>query len=93
MMIYKIVLSKNFEKKYRKLPTFIQERVKKILLSLEKSLLGDPLKGDLSGFYSIHFEGNKYRLIYFLKDNRIEIVAVHVGKRTECFYDDFRRKL
>jgi len=92
-MSYKIIISKNFEKRFNKLSDYLKERVKKILIDLENNLLGSSLKGDLSGFYSIHFERNKYRIIYFLNDVHIEIVAVHVGKRTDSFYTELKKKI
>ena len=41
----------------------------------------------------MHFEGNHYRLIYAKENNIVKILAVHVGKRTNKFYDDFKEEL
>lgn len=91
--MYELVLSLNFKKAYNKLPKTIQERLKKILKKLRTKLFGNALKGDLKGFYSIHFENNKYRLIYYKENNTIQVLLVHVGKRTERFYKDFKKEL
>jgi addiction module RelE/StbE family toxin len=91
--MYEVILSKNFSKQFYKLPKAIQERTKKILEKLKTRLLGDMLKGDLLGFYSVHFESNKYRLIYHKADNEIRVLVLHVGRRTDSFYEDFKREL
>lgn len=85
--MFRVLLSENFHKQFEELETSLQERVKKILRQLETQLKGSPLKGNLKGFYSVHFEGNKYRLIYYRCDNHIEILVVAVGKRDDHFYE------
>ena len=89
--MYQILLSPLFEKEFAKLEKRIQERVRKILKRLETQLIGLPLTADLKGFYSVHFENNKYRLIYHVKDKTVEVLVVHVGKRTTQFYQEFKR--
>ena len=91
--MYEVIISLEFKKSFKKLEKKIQDRVRKILEKLQTNLIGEALKGDLQNFYSVHFERNKYRLIYFKQDHRIEILAVHVGKRTNRFYDDFKKEL
>lgn len=91
--MYEVIISLEFRKCFKKLEKRLQERVKKILNNLEERLIGEALKGDLVGFYSVHFENNKYRLIYFKENSRIEILALHVGKRTNKFYDNFKDML
>lgn len=93
MIKYKVVVSLEFKKEFYKLPNNLQERVKKILKKLETRLFGDTLQGDLRGFYSVHFERNKYRLIYVKEDNILKLLAVHVGKRTNRFYKEFKEEL
>lgn len=89
--MYKVILSQLFEKNLAKLEKRIQERVFKILKRLETQLIGIPLHADLRGFYCVHFERNKYRLIYHRRDDTVEVLVVHVGKRTERFYQEFKR--
>ena len=89
--MYEVILSPLFEKEFRKLENAIQQRVRKILDKLKYNLIGEALKGDLKGFYSVHFENNKYRLIYYKENNRIEVLVVHVGIRTKKFYEEFKR--
>ena len=92
LSMYKVVYSELFEKELCSLEKSIQERVRKILIILETRLIGIPLKGDLKGFYSVHFERNRYRLIYTVSKTAIQVLVVHVGKRTERFYADFQKK-
>jgi len=91
--LHKVVLSDSFTKSFYKLEKTIQERVRKILEKLEVVLIGEPLKGDLKGFYSVHFEKNKYRLIYYKEQNNIEVLVLHVGRRTDRFYEDFKKQM
>ena len=91
--MYEVIVSKEFNKSFKKLQKKLQERVRKILKKLEKHLIGIPLKGDLQGFYSVHFERNKYRLIYFKEKDIIQVLVVHVGKRTTNFYEEFKKEL
>lgn len=92
-MNYTVVVSLEFKKEFDKLDKKIQERVKKILRQLETQLCGEPLLGDLKGFYCKHFENNHYRLIYSKEDHILKVMAVHVGKRTNDFYQKFKDEL
>jgi addiction module RelE/StbE family toxin len=91
--MYEVVLTSAFKKAFRGLEKRLQKRVRKILEILKTRLIGEALKGDLKGFYSVHFERNKYRLIYQKEDDCIEVLAVHVGKRTDKFYNEFKKGL
>lgn len=91
--MYEIILTLRFRKEFKKLERRIQERVRKILKKLEEKPLGSPLKWELKGFYSIHFENNHYRLIYFKEDRILKVMALHVGKRTNDFYKKFRKEV
>jgi len=85
-MRYKVIVSQEFKKGFYKLPKKVQEIAKKKLKQLETRLIGDPLKHDLTGFYSIHFFKNQYRIIYFKKGNILEVLVVQIGKRKGNFY-------
>ena len=92
-MTYQVIISPEFKKEFYKLEKYLQERIKKILKKLETRLSGEALQGDLRGFYSVHFERNHYRLIYVKEDNILKIMAIHVGKRTNRFYKEFKEEL
>ena len=89
--MYSIIISKTFKKKFDKLPNQIQNRARKLLKKLEVELIGESLVGDLKGLYSIHFEKNKYRIIYSKQDNNVQILLLDIGKRNDSFYDTFRK--
>lgn len=93
MSEFEVIVSPEFQKEFYKLEKHLQERVRKILKKLEDYHCGEKLVGDLKGFYSVHFERNHYRLIYAKEDGMIKILAVHVGKRTNNFYEDFKAEL
>lgn len=87
-MEYKVEVSPEFQREFYTLEKNLQERVRKILKKLETRPSGSPLRYELKGFYSVHFENNHYRLIYFKEDNILKILALQVGKRTNVFYKD-----
>lgn len=93
MSKYDVIVAPEFKKEFNRFPKHIQERIRKILEKMKIRPSGKALKGDLVGFYSIHFERNKYRLIYTKEDNILKILAVHVGKRTNDFYKKFKSEL
>lgn len=93
MTTYEVIVSPEFKKEFYKLSNNIQERVRKILKKLETRPSGSPLKWNLRGFYSVHFNNNHYRLIYVKEDKIIKIMALHVGKRTNTFYKEFENEI
>ena len=93
MAIYEVIVSPEFKKEFYKLPSKIQDRVRKILEKLKTRPTGSPLKWSLKGFYSVHFNNNHYRLIYVKEDRMIKIMALHVGKRTNTFYKEFEKEI
>jgi len=93
MKAYEVLVSPEFKKEFYKLPNTIQMRVRKILKKLETRPSGSPLKWNLKGFYSVHFNRNHYRLIYVKEDKVIKIMALHVGKRTNTFYKEFEAEI
>ncbi len=92
-MTYNLIISASFKKSYAKLPKNIQLRIDSIILKLKNKLLGAELKGKLKDFYSIHFEGNQYRLIYKKEKSEIQLLILYVGKRKERFYKDLGKKI
>lgn len=93
MKIYEVIISPEFKKEFYGLPGNIQERVRKILEKLKTRPTGSPLKWNLKGFYSVHFNNNHYRLIYIKEYKIIKIMALHVGKRTNTFYKEFENEI
>lgn len=94
MITYTVEVSPEFKECLYKLPNVIQERVKKILNDLPyRNFKKDALKGDLKGFYSHHFERNRYRIIYRIENNIFKILVIWVGKRDDNFYKDLKKYL
>lgn len=72
-----LILSKDAEKQYNKLPKPVQTKIKRKLLSLtENPLEGKKLEGKLSESRSIR--AWPYRIIYIIntKQKRIEVSAI-----------------
>lgn len=59
----------------------IIERLQK--LTLEPIQQGKPLTADLKGYYSVRALGQRYRIVYQVKADRILIVVVGVGRRKD----------
>lgn len=94
MVRYKVEASPEFKEQLYSLQKNLQERVKKILKKLpDRNWRKDALKGDLKGFYSYHFEKNKYRIIYRVEDYIFKILAIHIGKKTDNFYKTLKKYL
>lgn len=94
MVVYNVIIAPEFKKEFDKLEKYLQERVRKILKKLEtQPNAGEPLLGDLKGFFSYHFENNHYRLIYAKEDHVLKIMALQLGKRTNDFYDKLKEDL
>ena len=69
MIIKEVVVSPEFRKDFDKLDTDLQNKVREILRSIEygekiEGVSHIPLRGDLTGFTSVNFNSNSYRLIY-----------------------------
>lgn len=45
--------------------------------------VGKPLKGNLQDYRSIRAVGQRYRIIYQVKENKIEVIIVAVGIRRD----------
>lgn len=93
MVKYEVIVSPKFQKEFYKLPKEIQKIARKQLEKLQYKIIGEPLKYELVGFFSIHFFGNRYRIIYSKEDDILKILAVHIGKRTDDFYKKFKEEL
>jgi len=80
-----------FKKLFYKLPTNIQELARKVLNKLEQQPFGNRLTGSLRESYSIHFYGNRYRIIWTKINDKI--IVYYIGKRTDHFYEDVSKYL
>ena len=71
----KLILTKNSEKGFAKLPKIEKKKVFKKLKAIEKNpLSGKPLTGELKSFYSVR--AWPYRIIYEL-DKKRNMIVVH----------------
>lgn len=52
-------------------------------LAVEPGKKGKPLMGSLEGLRSIRAVGQRYRIIYKVKDNTVEVFIIAVGLRKE----------
>ena len=61
-----------------------QQVLEKIEVLKEEPLkVGKPLKGNLQAYRSIRSVGQRYRIIYQVKETEIEVVVVAVGIRRD----------
>ncbi len=86
-MAYKIEFISQAEKDFAKLDNSIKKQITgKIDKLSENPYLGEPLKNkagvDLTGFYKIYVLNKKYRIVYRIKGNKVDIVEIWgIGKR------------
>jgi len=97
MIIKEVVLTPSFRKDFYDLDSKLQGKVREILRSIEygenlEGVVHIPLKGDLAGFTSVHFNNNFHRLIYRTYKNKIKVIVLMVGSRINDgdIYDRFR---
>ena len=81
--MYKILFDKRVLKDLRKID---KQHQKQIIEAIEEKLAQDPyigkrLLGDLSGLY--RYRVGKYRIIYAIYDDRVEIEVIKVGHRKD----------
>ncbi len=83
--MYKVLFDKRVLKDLRKID---KQHQKQIIEVIEEKLAKDPyigkrLLGDLSGLY--RYRMGKYRIIYAIYDDRVEIEVIKVGHRREIY--------
>jgi mRNA interferase RelE/StbE len=68
----------------------IREKIGAVIdrLTEDPEKQGKPLVGELSGYRSIRAVGQRYRIIYTVRDKEILVVIVAVGIRHEGAKDD-----
>jgi mRNA interferase RelE/StbE len=86
-MAYKIVFLPDAEKDFENLAGSLEKQAAKKIDSLANNpFLGKPLGNkfgiDLTGFYKLYFTKKKYRIVYRLLGEHIEVIEiVGIGKR------------
>jgi addiction module RelE/StbE family toxin len=89
--VWKVYLSKTFEKQYSKLSSEISERVDSAINELESSddptKLGEPKQGSLKNCFAYEI-GNKYRIVYTVYKTEIAILLLKVGKHKDVYGKD-----
>jgi mRNA interferase RelE/StbE len=65
----------------RRVRTKVAEVIERLAQDPEKQ--GKPLLGELAGFRSIRAVGQRYRIIYAIKELEIVVVVIAVGLRRE----------
>ena len=68
----------------------IREKIGTVIdrLAEEPEKQGKALLGELSGFRSIRAVGQRYRVIYRIRDNQIVVVIIAIGIRRDGAKDD-----
>jgi len=75
------------QKYYNELPHSIKIECKKILAKLHIKPIGKQLKGSLTGFHSLHFANNKWRVIYAIKTDLQIVLIGGIVPRTNQTYE------
>jgi mRNA interferase RelE/StbE len=89
-MAYKIEFLPDAAKDFDRLGGSLRKQsAKKIDALAENPLLGDPLGNklgiDLTGFYKLYFAKKKYRIVYRIVHERIEVIEIAgIGKRDKA---------
>ena len=83
--MYKVLFDKRVFEDLRKTD---KQHQKQIIEAIEEKLAQDPyigkrLLGDLSGFY--RYRVGKYRIIYTIYEERVEIEVIKLGHRREIY--------
>ncbi len=81
---YTVVQRNPFGAQYDNLDGKLQRTVDGILEKLEDTLCGRPLKGS-HGLRAVHFEHNKYRLLYSVDPSSNTVFVERVGPRERVY--------
>lgn len=85
-MKYKVIIAPSALEMLKRVE---DRRVREILirsiddLAIEPGKKGKPLMGSLEGLRSIRAVGQRYRIIYQIKDDTVEVIIIAVGLRKE----------
>ena len=83
---YQVVLTKQASKLFKKIQDRREQQL--LLAKLEKlkynpNLQGKALVKELSGYRSVRAVGQRYRIIYQVKEEKILVVVIGIGRRKE----------
>jgi len=98
-MGYEVLLIKAAQDDYNKLDGTIKKQAKAQLLKLTVSPeLGKPLGKkmglDLTDYRSLHFYGNKYRIVYRIHEDKKHVIVAGIGRREKAeIYEQPTRRL
>jgi mRNA-degrading endonuclease RelE of RelBE toxin-antitoxin system len=71
----KLILQREAEKQFRKLPTVAQKKITKKLREIaEEPLSGKQLNGEYDGVYS--YRAWPYRILYRLRNGEVEVCSI-----------------
>jgi len=80
----RIVVTRRFEREFRKLPNEVRTRLDKLIRSLaENPYLGKPLRGALAGLRSLR--AGDYRIIYRVDEEEKMAILLCVGHRRRVY--------
>lgn len=87
-MNYRVEFSRGARKQFRKLPTYVQERVKSKINELATEPRPNRVK-KLQGEDNLYrIRVGDYRIVYEIKDNILLIVIIRVKHRSEVYKND-----
>jgi|AntAceMinimDraft_8_1070364.scaffolds.fasta_scaffold13830_3 mRNA interferase RelE/StbE len=98
-MDYEVLLIRAAEQDYNRLDGTIKKQAKTQLRKLTVSpelgrTLGKKMGLDLTDYRSLHFYGNKYRIVYKVDDGKRRIIIVGIGRRERAqIYDVVTRRV
>ena len=98
-MRYEVVLIKAAQDDYNSLDGTIKKQAKTQLLKLTVSPeLGKPLGKkmglNLTDYRSLHFYGNKYRIVYKIDEDKKHVIVAGIGRREKAeIYEAATRRL
>jgi len=94
---FEVKLVECCKKKYRKLirkDRILEKRVENYLEELQiNPYIGEKLEGNFPGFRSIHFLGNKYRMIYEVSYEPSMKILVHEINHRKSSYSDLAKAI
>ena len=98
-MRYEVLLIKAAQDDYNGLDGTIKKQAKAQLLKLTVSpelgqALGKKMGLDLTDYRSLHFYGNKYRIVYKIDEGKKHVIVAGIGRREKAeIYEVATRRL
>lgn len=85
---YKLLVTRHFERTFRKLSPQVQDHLKPLLYELEHNpRKGEQLKGKFAFLHSLHttYKGTHYRVIYQVNHQHHTVELVHAAVRENIY--------